>query len=146
MAKSTFWYSISNNGDGSASIHWMESKELAEWDQDSMDEGWGEPCLGNIEVEGDNVRLIEDIETKESYLLELFSSIEYSPEDKNKLKKFKKDFFPKGLPDFSVDILDNKNYGIYANGKLVAKDYAYPEKDTNETGLKRVREKLSKLK
>ncbi len=51
--KLKIWYSIQNGGDGSAYPRWMESEELAEWDQANMDEGWGEPCTGYIEVQAD---------------------------------------------------------------------------------------------
>ena len=52
--KKRLYYSIQNGGDGSAYPAWMESKELAEWDQANMDEGWGEPCCGYIEVLSDS--------------------------------------------------------------------------------------------
>ena len=50
------WYSIRNGGDGSAVLVLMESKELAELDQecDLYDEGWAEDCSGWITVESDS--------------------------------------------------------------------------------------------
>jgi hypothetical protein len=42
----------------------MESEELAEWDQRNMDEGWGEPCYGFIEVQSDSeITVNEEIYT-----------------------------------------------------------------------------------
>ena len=54
MYKLELWYSIQNCGDGSAYPEFMESKELAKWDQDNMDEGWGEPCYGSIILESES--------------------------------------------------------------------------------------------
>ena len=42
MYKLTLWYSVQNGGDGSAYPSFFETKELAEWDQDNQDEGFGE--------------------------------------------------------------------------------------------------------
>lgn len=39
--KLKIFYSVQNGGDGSAYPKLMESKELAEFDQEYMDEGWG---------------------------------------------------------------------------------------------------------
>jgi transcriptional regulator with XRE-family HTH domain len=44
------WYSIRNGGDGSAYPIWFLTEELAEKDQEEMDEGWGEPCIGMVET------------------------------------------------------------------------------------------------
>ena len=45
------YYSIQNYGDGSAGPSWFDTEELAELDQELMDEGWGEPCTGWLTVE-----------------------------------------------------------------------------------------------
>ncbi len=44
----TLFYSIQNCGDGSAYPKYFESEKLARFDQDHMDEGWGESCNGTI--------------------------------------------------------------------------------------------------
>lgn len=51
--KLTLYYSVQNGGDGSAYPQFMESLELAEWDQDHASEGWGESCTGSITLESD---------------------------------------------------------------------------------------------
>ena len=53
-------YNIANGGDGSASIDWYESSELADWYNDySQGRGderymWGEPCNGTISTTSDS--------------------------------------------------------------------------------------------
>ncbi len=49
MEKITVWYSISNGGDGSASLHWFLTRQEVEDDQEDM-EGWGEPCMGSVQT------------------------------------------------------------------------------------------------
>lgn len=63
------YYSITNGGDGSAYPEFMESEELAEWDQDHQSEPWGEPCTGSIEIESDSPITVKDLTTKESYYI-----------------------------------------------------------------------------
>jgi hypothetical protein len=50
MEKLVLWYSVHNGGDGSAYPVLMESEKQVEIDQENLDEGWGEPCYGNIVV------------------------------------------------------------------------------------------------
>lgn len=49
----TLFYSIQNCGDGSAYPKYFASEELARFDQDHMDEGWGEACHGNMVFKSD---------------------------------------------------------------------------------------------
>jgi len=64
------FYSIRNGGDGSAFPVFFDSKELAIFDQDNLDEGWGESCDGELTIQGDNL-IIEDAKDKYWYLIEL---------------------------------------------------------------------------
>lgn len=51
MEKVTVYYSIQNCGDGSASLYWFTSQELASKDQETQgDDGWGEDCSGSVET------------------------------------------------------------------------------------------------
>jgi len=50
MEKIKIWFSIQNGGDGSAYPMWLLTKKDADRDQDTMDEGWGEPCNGSVET------------------------------------------------------------------------------------------------
>ena len=64
--KEFIWYSVENSGDGSAYPIFMESKELAEWHQRHLFEGWGEECIGCLTLElcgEDCVIMSKDIET-----------------------------------------------------------------------------------
>lgn len=60
------WYSVQNGGDGSAYPELMESEGLAEIDQEWMDEGWGEPCVGCIVVESTNPIIVRSVTTVDS--------------------------------------------------------------------------------
>lgn len=74
MAKVTIHYSVQNGGDGSAYPAWFESEELAELDQELMDERWGESCTGSITIKGDNIEIEEDIISKEQFFANLVFS------------------------------------------------------------------------
>jgi hypothetical protein len=77
--KKRIYYSIQNGGDGSAYPRWMESEELAEWDQRNMDEGWGEPCYGFIEVQSDSkITVNEEITTIEDMIKEREEDLEWA--------------------------------------------------------------------
>ena len=70
--KTKIWYSVENCGDGSAYPKFMESEVLAELDQDHMDEGWGETCIGCITIEHDgNITIKEKVATVESEIADM---------------------------------------------------------------------------
>lgn len=96
------YYSIQNGGDGSASPRFMESAELTYWDQEHMDEGWGEPCDGVITLTSESPITVEriDIMTKERYLISNY--IEGYHARNSEAKEFIEEFFPDGLPEFEV--------------------------------------------
>lgn len=50
MEKVNVYYSIRSGGDGSAYLAYFLTEQEAYNDQDSLDEGWGELCLGKIET------------------------------------------------------------------------------------------------
>jgi hypothetical protein len=70
--KKEFYYSVQNGGDGSAYPSFMESMELAEWDQDNMSEGWGESCTGSITVSSDSEMSSTNVKTALEYYKEKF--------------------------------------------------------------------------
>lgn len=74
------WYSIQNGGDGSAYPQFFESEALCRFDQDNMDEGWGEPCLGCIELQSESpITLIRpSITTIEEYAKEIKERMEWA--------------------------------------------------------------------
>lgn len=65
------WYSVQNGGDGSAYPELMESEELAELDQDWMDEGWGEPCVGCIVVDSESPIIVRSVTTIDDAIKEI---------------------------------------------------------------------------
>lgn len=129
--KLTIHYSIENCGDGFAYPVFFDTKELAKWHQTHLYESWGEPCTGEIIVEGNNLRC-QKLQTKEGYYIELLLEKGDNPDE------FITEFFPNGLPEFTVNIVDTHHYGIYVEGHLVHKNYAYPEKKANIKGVKKL--------
>jgi hypothetical protein len=116
------FYSVHNGGDGSAYPHLMESAELASYDQDSMDEGWGEDCSGSFTVESDSpIRIVDDVMTKEQYLI---NKIDGEHED---IEEFIARFFPNGVPRFTVKREENPSsksycyFNFYVDGQRVGK-------------------------
>jgi hypothetical protein len=93
----TLHYSIRSGGDGSAFAAFVESKELAQWDQDHQIEGWGETCLGEIKLESDSpITTTKEITTAASYLVNLIDG------ECDETKEFLAEFFPNGRPVFTV--------------------------------------------
>lgn len=127
-------YSVENGGDGSAYPRFFDTEKLAEWHQEHLDEGWGEPCTGRIIVEGDNL-YCPKLQTKEGYYLEL---LEDSDDDNDRISPFVSEFFPEGLPEFTVGIIEHHYYDIFVAGSIVDKWYAYPEKNANKEGVERL--------
>ena len=111
------WYSVQNGGDGSAYPKFMESGELAEWDQEHMYEGWGESCTGSISIESNSEISCKDIVSKEEYL------IEYMENEDDNLADFIDEFFPNGLPTFRVETEEAK--GKYLYNKVFINDEVY---------------------
>lgn len=129
----TIYYSVENCGDGSAYPRLFDTEKLAKWHQIHLDEGWGEPCTGEIVIEGNNLRCSE-LQTKEGHYLNLLL------EEGDYIDSFVSEFFPDGLPKFTVKIIDPHYYGIFIEGRLVYRSYAYPEKNANDEGIKKVLE------
>ena len=134
-------YSIENGGDGSAYPRWYASSKLADWHQDHLCEGWGEPCTGSIEVEGDNL-ICKELETEEGYFTRLLLD-DYN-ESKTEAKVFAKEFFPDGLPKLEVDIWDEHYYCIFHKGQIVYKKFKYDKGDTDREGVKALQERIDK--
>lgn len=137
--KLTIHYSVENGGDGSAYPRLFDTKELADWHQNHLDEGWGEPCTGEIVVEGSDLHCSK-LQTKEGYYLNLLLD-DYG--DNNELSEFRSAFFPDGLPEFVVKIIGPNYYGIFVEDRLVYKSFAYPEAEPNTEGVKKLIKRLS---
>jgi hypothetical protein len=73
------YYSVQNCGDGSAYPRWFESMELAELDQDYMDEGWGESCTGSLRIEHEGpIKVLDRITTADSVITELEDNLMFA--------------------------------------------------------------------
>jgi len=134
----TIYYSVENMGDGSAVPRFFTTKELADYHQEHQYEGWGEPCVGEIVIHGSDMTCPEAL-TKEAYYLGLLED-SWGDEDSLRLEEFVEDFFPKGVPDFSVKVVGKNHYGIYLGDKLVHQWWAHPEKKANAAGARRLAE------
>jgi len=127
----TLYYSVQNGGDGSAYPRFMSSQELADFDQENMDEGWGESCTGSIDFESDSPIIVkENIETPESYLIKLINNDE-------DIEEFVARFFPDGKPKFTVTTRDAGSKGylyndVFVDGVKVAEIF----KSTKASGKK----------
>ena len=138
--KLTLHYSVENGGDGSAYPRWFDTEALAAWHQDHLDEGWGEPCIGTIVVEGDNL-LCSKLQTKEGYYLCLL--FKGWKDDDKELSEFKSTFFPDGLPEFSVGIWGTSYYGIFVGDRLVHKKFAHLEKEPSAEGVEALKKQVN---
>lgn len=94
------YYSVQNAGDGSAYPRFMESAELTEWDQDKdRSNMWGEPCTGEIVLEGDNIKVTyPNIITKESYYYDIYLD-EYTERSEEERQEFINKFFSGKEPE-----------------------------------------------
>ncbi len=139
-----FYYSVQNGGDGSAYPKFMESSELAEWDQDHMSEGWGESCTGYLEVESfGNVAPTAEVITALGYLID---ECDYETWREGKMEdhaKFLQQFFPNGAPEFDVSKppdadSDYTYFSIIVDEKVVTKIFA-----ESSTSIAEIRQKVA---
>jgi len=92
------WYSVQNGGDGSAYPQWFESEALATFDQDNMDEGWGECCTGSLDIEHEGpIKILDNVITCEKYIEQLEESLSYASYPKHKEDLLKQIAEVKGL-------------------------------------------------
>ena len=126
------WYSIQNNGDGSASPMFMTTKELVEWDQDYMDEGWGDMSFGFLIVESESPIVCDEMMTPIGYYL--WKCLDGWWPRRNK-QAFKDKFFPNGLPEFEARILvgDDSYYYVFVDGVKQYKTFAFSRYDDTDT-------------
>lgn len=90
------YYSVRNGGDGSAYPTFMSSQALAEWDQEHMDEGWGESCDGSLEIKGDNIKV--NVTTEIDYAFEMMEWLGNDKDEEKRLREFIDDFFDGKIP------------------------------------------------
>ena len=125
------YYSIQNGGDGSAYPLFFTREDLTEWDQEHMDDGWGEPCTGEIEIHGGNIQVPEAMDEVSYWLLRIEDE-HYEPW---KLRdEYLEKFFPRGLPYFFVEI-NGDYHEVYVEGVLKHKYFKNGTKEQLETRL-----------
>lgn len=120
------YYSIQNGGDGSAYPLFLSTSKLARWDQDHMDEGWGESCDGSLTILTKNDVVVAEMLDEVGYWLQLTEDEDY---DLWKYRdEFLSEFFPEGLPQFEVRLRaveDEPYYDIYLDGVKKGSRFAY---------------------
>lgn len=138
------FYNVHNGGDGSVSVSFFESSELAEFDEekqmDDFDDGWAESSCGSLKFKGDNITPaeigVQGIITKEFYFIEYFAR-EWDATDE-KCQKFLDKFFDGYFPKCTVDVepVKNDDYAYYLiylpDGKLAAKIFTKADSDILE--------------
>ena len=126
--KYTLYYSVRNGGDGSAYPIFLESQELADWDQDHLGEGWGENCSGTVTLESESPIVCDKVISKEEYYIKYIKEDNYfkyikDGSNQKEMEEFISKFFPEGLPRFSVRGEDSKTAytkrEVYLNDKLL---------------------------
>lgn len=132
------YYSVQNMGDGSAYPWFFTTKELAEWDQRHMDEGWGEMCTGDLEIgPGPCPEAMDAV----SYWLKMTDE---GHEIWDLRVEFLKEFLPNGLPNFHVTILDKNFYAINVDHIQRGRAFQHPGL-TSDAKCKKLQDKLNKI-
>lgn len=140
------YYSVQNCGDGSAYPMFLTTSALARWDQDHMDEGWGESCDGSLKADWvDGTVTCPDAMDAISYWLHRTEHEGYEPWEYR--DEFLAKFFPNGLPQFEVRIRDDSYYDIYVDDVKKGHDFGYnyetKEVETTEAGRVALEERLN---
>ena len=145
--KLRIYYSIQNGGDGSAYPEFMDTRGLAEWDQDHMVEGWAETCWGELDIVSDSPITIEKVQSTIGYYLE--KEVDDWWESGNKTA-FEAEFFPLGVPKFEAKILEgcDQYYYVFVDGVQHYKERGWNRETGFEIsvgGLEEFQKTLDKL-
>ena len=141
--KLTIYYSVQNNGDA----EFMSSRILAEWDQDHMDEGWGESCWGELDLISESPIMVEKVHSTIGYYL--WKELDEYWSDEHKAE-FEDEFFPTGVPKFEAKIIEGctKYYYVFVDGVQHYKERGWTRAggfEITEAGLLAFQNKLDKL-
>ncbi len=151
------YYSVQNGGDGSAYPWFFTTQELAEWDQDNMDEGWGESCVGSLTVNAATIvsesltPIAVPIECPNAMDVVTYWLLRIEDEDWEAWglrDKYLERFFSDGLPRFEVRIRDGGDYyDIYVDGVKKGDRFGYnhetAKSETTEAGRLALEERLN---
>ena len=145
------YYSVQNGGDGSAYPMFLTTSKLADWDQEHMDEGWGEPCTGKLSVRhggfAEDRIVCPDAMDAVSYWLQRTEDEDYELWDLR--QQFLDKFFPNGLPKFEVLIRKGSTYyDIYVDGVKKGARFGYSHEtkqaEVTEAGRVALEEQLNR--
>ena len=131
------FYSVQNCGDGSAYPWFFTTEELSEWDQEHMEDGWGEMCVGDLEIGPGPCPEARDVV---SYWLRM---IDEGHEIWDLRDEYLEKFFPNGLPQFHVAIIDENFYSINVDDKQKGRAFQHPGL-TSDTGRLDLQIKLNR--
>ncbi len=142
------YYSIQNNGNGSASSKFMDSRELAEWDQDHLDEGWGDESWGELDMVSATPITVEKVMSTIGYYIWKETDEYWTYTDRD---EFESKFFPSGLPKFEARMLEgcDKYYYVFVAGVQHYRERGWSRKakkfEISEAGLVKFQKTLDKL-
>lgn len=139
------YYSVQNMGDGSAYPWFFTTQALAAWDQDNMDEGWGERCTGSLKVQSKSRIICPDAMDAVTYWLRQTEDEPWDLKD-----QFLAVFFSDGLPRFEVRRRDGRPYyDIYVDGVKKGDRFGYNHEtklsETTEAGRIKLEERLNAI-
>lgn len=116
----TIYHTVSNNGDGSASTRFFESKKLAQWDIDQDEEGFCDAYVDSLTFSSESPISGPRVMTAFQYLIENYRGGPNS-------ELFLQEFYPNGLPPFTVEIKEGEgaykdisDVKVFVEGKKVA--------------------------
>ena len=138
------FYSVQNMGDGSAYPWFFTTEELSEWDQEHMEDGWGEMCVGKLEIHCSrctdaNIICPEAMDAV-SYWLRMTDE---GHEIWDLRDEYLEKFFPNGLPHFHVGIIDKNFYSINVDHNQRGRAFQHPGL-TSEVKRLKLQNKLNK--
>ncbi len=144
------YYSIQDHGDGSASPLFVDNRKLAEWDQDHMDEGWGESCWGELDIISESAITVKQLYSTIGYYL--WKELDGSWWGEKNKKEFEAEFLLGGVPRFQVLILhgDDGYYHVFVDGVRHYEERGWnrelSEFEISESGRLELQNKLDKLR
>ncbi len=111
------YYSIQDGGDGSAYPIFLDTKELAIWDQEQMTDAWAEDCWGELVLESDGNIMCEESLSVDAYYIQHLYDWDESYADEFNISLFAEKFYPNGIPKITVK-KGKEKYDFYMNGVL----------------------------
>ena len=102
----------------------LETKELAEWDQEQMTDAWAEDCWGELILESDSEILCKEAVSVDAYYVQHLYDWDERYADEFDIGLFTEKFYPICIPEITVKKGEEK-YDFYMNGVLCFQTYKY---------------------